>query len=173
MYKSSASIRIDPMRLSITLIVIAALIGACNTSTSSDPEPLRFHEVVYGGCAGMFNMPVDELLASPIEPYAFDEGPDTLIVDWDDTLKIFLGLNYLCCAPFAADYEIVQDTLVLAVRDICPAQNATCYCWCYCYYTFTWKFEGGAEEIGNLRVELFDPLVGTVAVLYREQLEAP
>jgi hypothetical protein len=42
-----------------------------------------------------------------------------------------------------------------------------------CYYTFTWKFGGGEEEIGNLRVELYDPRIGSVAVLYREQLEAP
>ncbi|MFC1620378.1 hypothetical protein ACFL45_10585 [Candidatus Neomarinimicrobiota bacterium] len=156
------------MRLFLTLLVFTTLIVACNTSTSSDPEPLRFHEVVYGGCARIFNMPVPELSASPI-PVSFDEGPDTLIVTWNDSLKIFLGLNYICCAPFVIGHEILQDTLVLAVRDTCVL---SCYCDCICYYTFTWKFEGGAEEIGNLRVELFDPRVGTVAVLYREPLEA-
>jgi hypothetical protein len=158
------------MRLSLILLVFIALIGACNTSTSSDPEPLRFHDVVYGGCAEMFNIPVDQLSASPIDPDVFDEGPDTLIITWDDSLKIFLGLNYVCCVPFEVGHEIVQDTLVLAVGDTCVV---SCYCDCICYYTFTWKFEGGAEDIRNLRVELFDPQVGTVAVLYREQLEAP
>ncbi|MFC1547905.1 hypothetical protein ACFL5M_05200 [Candidatus Neomarinimicrobiota bacterium] len=157
------------MRLFLTLLVFTTLIVACNTSTSSDPEPLQLHEVVYGGCAGMFNIPVDELSASPTDPVLIDEGPDTLIVTWDDSLKIFLGLNYICCAPFVIGHEIIQDTMVLAVRDTCPVLQV-CGCDCMCYYTFTWKFKGGAEEIGNLRVELFDPRVGTVAVLYREQL---
>ncbi|MFC1620379.1 hypothetical protein ACFL45_10590 [Candidatus Neomarinimicrobiota bacterium] len=157
------------MRRSITLIAIAALMSACNTSTSSDPEPLRFHEVVYGGCAGMLDMSESTLAR-------WDSGSpythlDTLVVTWDDSLKIFLGLNYICCAPFAAGHEIVQDTLVLAVRDTCPVPATTCYCRCMCYYTFTWMFEGGEEEIGNLQVELYDPRVGTVAVLYRKQLE--
>jgi hypothetical protein len=159
------------MRLFLTLLALTALIGACttSTSTSSDPEPLRFHEVVYGGCANVFDMPESSVARlDGGDPYP---DPDTLIVEWDDSLEIFLGLNYICCAPFAADHEIIQDTLVLAVRDTCPAPNATCYCWCYCYYTFTWKFDGGEGDIRNLRVELYDPQVGTVAVLYHQQID--
>jgi hypothetical protein len=150
------------------LTALCALIGGCTTSTSSDPEPLRLHEVVYGGCAGLFDMPD----ASPARTNAgyLIESPDTLIIAWADSLEIFLGLNYICCAPFAADYGVAQDTLLLYVSDTCSVPYTTCYCRCMCYYTFTWKFAGGEEDVGNLRVELFDPRAGAWSVLYRQQL---
>jgi hypothetical protein len=157
------------MRLPFALIALAALIGACNTSTSSDPEPLQLQNVVYGGCAGLSGMP--ESSAARLDGDDLNPDRDTLAVAWDDSLEIFLGLNYICCAPFEVGHEILQDTLVLTVRDTCPDPYTSCYCRCMCYYTFTWKFEGGAEDIRNLRVELYDPRVNIVAVLYHEQLE--
>jgi hypothetical protein len=156
------------MKLSLALLAFTFIIAACTTTTSSNPDSLRFHEVVYGGCANVFDMP--ESSAAIQKGLDMETERDTLIITWDDSLNIFLGLNYVCCVPFEVGHEIVQDTLVLAVRDTCVV---SCYCDCICYYTFTWKFERGEEEIGNLLVELFDPRVGTIVVLYREQLEAP
>jgi hypothetical protein len=156
--------------MALTLLIAIALITAC-TTPSSDPGPLQLQEVAYGGCAGIFNMLVPEAAAAAVFPSVLNEGPDTLIVDWDDTLKVFLGLNHICCAPFTAEYQIIQDTLMLAVRDTCPPPYTTCYCWCYCYYTFTWKFLGAGDDLNHLRVELYDPRVDTVVVLYREELE--
>jgi hypothetical protein len=157
------------MRMALTLLIAIALIAACTTTPSSDPEPLQPQGVTYGGCAGQFEMPAAVLDRwDSGDPYG---ESDTLIVAWDDSLEIFLGLNYICCAPFVAEHEVVQDTLVLAVRDTCPDPNAFCYCRCMCTYTFTWKFAGGGEDLRHLRVELYDPRLDAVEVLYREELE--
>ena len=143
--------------------------AACSTTPSSDPQPIQFQNVTYGGCAGLFDMSEAALNRwDSGDPYG---EPDTLIVVWDDSLKIFLGLNYICCAPFTADHAVQGDTLVLAARDTCPDPYTDCYCRCICYYTFNWTFAGGEEDLNHLRVELYDPRVDSVEVLYREEFE--
>ncbi|MFB0515709.1 MAG: hypothetical protein ACETWG_03785 [Candidatus Neomarinimicrobiota bacterium] len=157
------------MRGSLWLCALALLIGGCLTSTSQSPEPLQLLDISYGGCNGELDLP--KMSAQPADSVYLDEGRDTLTYEFDDALRIFLGLNYICCAPFVAESELSGDTLLLAVRDTCSQVYQTCYCRCNCYYTFTWEFAVAEEAVTNLRVELYDPRVGTVATLFQGKLD--
>ncbi|UCH09864.1 MAG: hypothetical protein JSU61_11715, partial [Fidelibacterota bacterium] len=126
---------------------------------------LQLSEIKYGGCNGEFSLP--KTRAQLNHKVYGEPGRDTLTYEVDDELRIFLGLNYICCAPFVAESEVMGDTLVLAVRDTCAVPSETCYCRCMCYYTFTWTFAVAEAGETNLRVELHDPRVDGVAILYQ------
>jgi hypothetical protein len=67
------------------------------------------------------------------------ENQDTLIFSVEnDSLNIFTGVNYICCAPFSASLKIENDSVLITIKDICP-DAGSCYCHCMCYYTWDFK----------------------------------
>jgi len=107
-----------------------------------------FTTVAPGGC----NLSEDLLKQSQDE-----EQPDTLALTFvNDSLKIFTGVNYICCAPFETDQEVRHDTIFIYITDICPDPYNDCYCRCMCYYTWDFLFTScsGNEKV---RIEFFEP----------------
>ncbi len=74
-----------------------------------------------------------------------------------DTLKFFIGINYICCAPFVTDYDILQDTITMHLEDTCPSPQS-CYCRCMCYYTFLFQFNQYDSRILYYDVILYNPV---------------
>jgi len=72
----------------------------------------------------------------------FSDSKDTAIFTLNaDTLNVFVGVNYSCCTPFSSSMDFRNDSIILALKDICPSRNL-CYCRCMCYYTWDFKLTG-------------------------------
>ncbi len=71
-------------------------------------------------------------------------------------MNIFVGLNYICAAPFSTESRIQNDTISMYIIDTCP-EPVSCYAKCDCYYTFDFKF---LSDNANYfyRVKLYDAM---------------
>jgi hypothetical protein len=82
---------------------------------------------------------------------------DTVIISIiNDSIDIFIGQNYICCAPFITDCQIKQDSILMSIKDTCSKPNS-CYCRCSCYYTFNFKFLQSDKNNYNYKILLSDP----------------
>ena len=63
----------------------------------------------------------------------------------EDFINVFVGLNYICCAPFETNCETIDDTIIMYIIDTCSNPYAECYCRCMCYYTFDFVFKYQGE----------------------------
>jgi hypothetical protein len=84
-------------------------------------------------------------------------GSDSLkIFIKNDTLHVFVGLNYTCCSPFETKTEIFSDSVVMQINDKC--QNlSSCYCKCMCYYTFDFQYTNWSGKKFYYKILLNDP----------------
>ena len=86
------------------------------------------------------------------------EQKDTVIFSvHQDTLDIFVGINYICCAPFKTESVFRNDSIIISITDTCPAPYQSCYCKCMCYYTWNFLFAGYQGEKYGYRIVLYDP----------------
>jgi len=74
----------------------------------------------------------------------------------NDSINIYVGINYICGAPFISDYQIKSDSIILSIKDTCSKPNS-CYDRCSCYYTFNFKFVQSDKNNYNYKILLFDP----------------
>lgn len=74
-----------------------------------------------------------------------------------DTLNVFVGINYICCAPFDSETDIINDTLIITLNDTCSDPYHSCYCRCNCYYTWDFQYVDFEEKKYNFVVKLNDP----------------
>jgi hypothetical protein len=115
--------------------------------------PAEVQEIVFltteaGGCN---NQDFNDLKSSSFEN-------DTIYFSsQNDTLTIFTGLNYLCCAPFETSALTLNDTIFILIEDTCTEPYSNCYCKCICYYTWNFRFTGLTEKRFWLKIELNDP----------------
>jgi len=91
----------------------------------SPPEPVfeefDLEEIIKGGCNSKSTFQDD--------PY---EQIDTIIFSPEnDTLNVFVGVNYVCCYNFTSASYFEADTLII---DLNASTDAPCDC--MCYYTF-------------------------------------
>ena len=84
----------------------------------------------------------------------------------NDTLDIFIGLNFACCTPFNASLTTKSDSIIITATDICPAQG-TCYCHCICYYTWNFLLVDFAEKVYDYKV-LFKSTLNEGPVIIQE-----
>ena len=123
-----------------------------NISCSRDNGPeegggLVFIESLPGGCNGVEFGQIKSLM----------EGPDTVYFDVkNDTLAAFVGINYICCAPFATETYISNDSIFMTIKDTCP-DPMSCYCKCMCYYSWDFLFSEIEEKEYYYQVVLIDP----------------
>ena len=102
------------------------------TITEDTPPAVPFFEfdleqIIKGGC--------NEKQTIQDEPY---EQSDTIIfTPGDETLNIFVGLNYVCCYNFTSASHFESDTLII---DLEASTDAPCDC--MCYYTFEFIYSG-------------------------------
>jgi hypothetical protein len=117
----------------LTFLIAIAVTISCDrlTDTPDQTGTLHFLDTEMGGCN---NQDFDH-------KNIFQESENDTIyyLISEDTLKFFIGINYICCAPFVTDYNILQDTITMHLEDTCPSPYS-CYCRCMCYYTFLFQF---------------------------------
>ena len=89
---------------------------------------------------------------------AGEEQEDTVIFTiYKDTLDIYVGINYICCAPFTPESIISNDSIIMTLNDTCSNPYITCYCRCMCYYTFDFLFVDFEEKEYFFKIILNDP----------------
>ena len=66
-------------------------------------------------------------------------------------------MNYICCAPFDSETNIVGDTLIMTISNTCSNSYDSCYCRCDCYYTWDFQYINFKEKEYNFVVKLNDP----------------
>ena len=133
----------------ILLGIILVGINDCANNETQSTETLTYSKTEYGGC----NANSEGAILSK----AVYEN-DTLYWEIsDDTLKIFTGLQYICCAPFVVEAGQTADSLKIMISDTCSYPYETCYCKCICYYEFLTMFTGYDDDRYHLSVYLHDP----------------
>lgn len=75
----------------------------------------------------------------------------------NDTLDVYVGINYICCAPFEAGSNIANDTITIIITDVCDHTSMSCYCHCMCYYTWNFRFVGYDATHYYIKIILNDP----------------
>jgi hypothetical protein len=141
------------MKKLFIVFIVAILIGitCCEKNSDSNPneKKITFLKTISGGCN---NQTFDNLKSTT------EEHVDTVefkIIN-EDTLNVFVGINYICCAPFVTETNILKDTLIMTIADSCSFPHQ-CYCRCNCYYTFDFQYVDFKKKEYNFIVKLIDP----------------
>ena len=93
-----------------------------DTNNPTDLD-LTYFRTDLGGCNG--------------QNKSITSDPDTVIFSiTNDTLTIFVGFEYICCAEFLTNTELIKDTVKMYITKESEGE-----CDCYCYYTFDFIFE--------------------------------
>jgi len=132
------------------VFLLFVLIKCEKESDNNDPEKeLSYVKTDAGGC----NDQDFEGLKS-----VSDDPNDTVIFSVvNDTLDIYVGVNYICCAPFTSEATISNDSILLTLTDTCSDMNSLCYCRCMCYYTWDFLFVDFMEKEYYFKILLDDP----------------
>jgi hypothetical protein len=130
--------------------IIFILIAFSNCEKEpNDTVKLSLVKTTPGGC----NNQKSAYLMNPA-----GEQPDTVIFSVrKDTLDVFVGLNYICCAPFNTASTFRNDSIIINITDTCPAPYQSCYCKCMCYYTWDFLFADYQGQKYGYKVILKDP----------------
>lgn len=142
------------------MIAFTLIMACCSQNNGDNPDPaaITLVKTLPGGCNNM----TSEGLKS-----AYPEEPDTVIFSRrKDTLVMFSGINYLCCAPFGTESTVRNDSLLIKLEDRCNFPQENCYCKCMCYYTWEFLFTGFQQgKVKGYRVTLDDPRQKEPAVI--------
>lgn len=131
------------------IITISFTLVLCKKNDITETTPkLTYVETELGGCNNPFSAQLKSILLKN----------DTVVISsQNDSISVFVGLNYICCAPFQSKYEIKNDSILIFIKDICPYPTQNCYCRCMCYYTFDFKFIQSGKGNWHYKILLFDP----------------
>lgn len=135
----------------LVLLVLPLILFSCETVKDVDNTTGTLHlKTIAGGCNGET---FDGL------KNAGQEYPDTVIISLagNDTISIYAGINYICCAPFITETQVLTDTLLMIISDTCEFPYESCYCRCNCYYTWEFFFSKADDKELFYRIELYDP----------------
>jgi len=112
-------------------IVIVAGFSGCKGNNNT----AKFVSIEYGGCYGQKDFSKNERSVEN----------DTIIFDFqNDTLKVSVGINYICCSVLDAIQVINNNNILLQITDNTPSIED--YCRCECYYTFDYYFTDLSEK---------------------------
>jgi hypothetical protein len=132
------------------LISCTVLLVSCSKDDGDSWAGLTLAKTIPGGCNNMKSGPLKSTPA---------EERDTVIFSLrKDTLVLFTGVNYICCAPFKTKTDFENDSLIVTLTDDCDYPKENCYCKCMCYYTWEFLFTGfqSGKKLGY-KVILDDP----------------
>ena len=146
--------------LAFSIILMLSMCTKDSGETGEKPD-LTFIKALPGGCNGQ---------DFDVMKSAMDEQDTLIFTVRDDTLDAFIGINYICCAPFVADTRISNDSIFMTISDTCPSPYA-CYCRCMCYYSWNFLFTGMAEKEYYYQVTLNDPRQDGPQLLWKGTLE--
>jgi hypothetical protein len=134
------------------IILLFLFLAMCEKESESSPGTIRFVKTEPGGC----NLEDTDVLAT--RDGSLSEEQDTLLFTIiNDTLDAFVGINYICCAPFASEAMISNDSIFIAISDTCSSPYQTCYCRCMCYYTWDFLFVDFEKKEYYFKIVLYDP----------------
>ena len=137
--------------LTIGTIFIISVLIECEKESDNDSSEKRitYVKTKSGGCNGQ---DFDDLRS------VTDEQDDTVVFSTkNDTLDIYIGINYICCTPFISEANILNDSILMNLTDTCSNPYHSCYCRCMCYYTWDFLFVDFEEKKYYFKIILNDP----------------
>jgi len=140
-------------------MAVLLMLAMCTKDSNDPPETktITFVNTNPGGCNGVGFGQMKSML----------EEKDTIYFKLsNDSLDGFVGINYICCAPFESETQISGDSIFMTVRDTCPAPYFACYCKCMCYYTWDFLFTDVEDKDYYYRLTLDSPLEEGPRVLW-------
>lgn len=138
----------DTIKWTLLFFLLLGL-TCCNRETDDSVE-LRLAGTIPGGCNNLNSDGLKQAMADEQDTVNFSMRKDTLVM--------FTGINYVCCAPFSTAGTIRNDSLVITIDDRCNVPQENCYCKCMCYYTWEFLFTGFQQgKIKGFKVILDDP----------------
>ena len=137
------------------MIIPALICGMMFTGCGSDKSEETVGELQYvktelGGCnlKSALKSDSDDLEA---------KDDELIITVSAEAVHVFVGLNYICCAPFETNCETIDDVIVMYIIDTCKNPYVECYCKCMCYYTFDFVFTHQEKFNQKYKILLLDP----------------
>ena len=148
------------MKTSLSLIVIAVLFTLvyCHDDELDRDARLTFVKTELGGC----NLKSKSL--SQVTDNT-EHNDSVNISGSHDSTYVFVGINYICCAPFVTDCKMQNDTILMSVNDTCSYPETNCYCHCDCYYTFNFRFFQTGRNNYNYKIVLNSPMENKTRIL--------
>jgi hypothetical protein len=133
-----------------TIFLIFFLSGCENESDHHDADrELTYIKTKAGGCNGQ-NF-------DGLKSVSYEQNDTVVFSVKNDTLDIYVGVNYICCAPFESEAVISNDSILMNLTDTCSDMNNLCYCRCMCYYTWDFLFTDFMKKEYYFKILLDDP----------------
>lgn len=147
------TIKTEIMKKIVFLLLFSALVlffATCdfNTDLPDEEQQITFIKTNPGGCNNQ-----GEENAKRV----FEENDIILFKVEKDTLDVFVGLKYICCAPFTTESKVLNDSIFITITDTCPVNEHSCYCKCMCYYTWDFLFSFTGDKKFWIKILLNDP----------------
>ena len=133
-------------------------------SSSTDQENekiLTYLTTKYGGCNGQTSFNKAALRS-------YIENDTVFYTIIEDTLRISIGQNYICCAPFEVLSNQDDNHLKITLNDTCPAPYFPCYCRCICYYEFEVNYLNYQGGLYYLSIYLYDPRQAADSLIHEQ-----
>jgi len=131
-------------KITITILLFILIIAGCENEKA---QTLKFVSIAYGGCN-------DKSDLSEKKRAILNAESDTIIFEYkNDTLKVSVGINYICCSSFDATQTINNNEISLLITETTPSPDQ--YCKCECYYIFDYYFTNLNQKSYNIKV-MFD-----------------
>ena len=132
----------------ITIVVISFVILQCE---KDEKESLHINhvETILGGCNGQS---FDEIILP-----RYEEKDTLQFLIKNDTLSVFIGINYICCALFETSFHQSGDSLFFNITDTCSISVGSCYCRCMCNYTFDFILTDFEKKQYYFQIVINDP----------------
>ncbi|MBN1597531.1 MAG: hypothetical protein JW894_04515 [Bacteroidales bacterium] len=131
--------------LSLSMLFLSVIFSCEKT----EEKRLTLVKTESGGCNGQFNENEIMILTDQEDVVEFSVR--------NDTLDIYVGIPYICCAPFTSDASISNESIIINVTDTCSNPYESCYCRCMCYYTWNFLFVDFEEKEYSYKIILNDP----------------
>ena len=129
-------------------LVTSLMFASCDSNKEESKGNLQYVTTELGGCNKKSDLRSDE-------PEAKDD--EFTITVSGESVHVFVGRNYICCAPFETKCETIDDVIIMSIIDICENPYADCYCRCMCYYTFDFVFTYQGKFNQKYKILLIDP----------------
>jgi hypothetical protein len=150
MYKFYSRSR-QPILLVIVIAVLFSIVFCQNEAELDEDAKISFVKTEFGGC----NAKTKSSAQNTDNTFHND---CVNISNKHDSIYIFVGINYICCAPFNTDCQIKNGTILMSINDISVKSDSIYYCRCDCYYTFNFKFFKEGINNYKYKVVLNSPL---------------
>ncbi len=128
------------------VVFASAILIMCENSDDAKSQ-IKLVKAHLGGC----NIPANIGLKDGTN------NPDTVIFSTtEDSLDVYVGINYLCCAGFEVSSKMHSDSITIALTDTC-SDGMSCYCKCDCYYTWDFMFTEFEKKEYYFKIILLSP----------------